>query len=215
MLLSEKFSPPTTPRRAARRAAMLNAARDLFAEQGFSGTTLSDILKVSGGSRTSLYEFFGDKHGLLLAVLDDSSSYIQPVFAALESQALQNAPIRESLISFSIDFLQAVLSPPLLATGRILHSEGHRFPHIGREFMNLGPNLSWQYLAHYFERKLPQIDKPMQLAHMFLGAIQGEFMLMCRAGLRSDIRDEDIRDHVEMAVTLLMKAVDFDPSTES
>lgn len=215
MLLSEKFSPPTTPRRAARRAAMLNAARDLFAEQGFNGTTLSDILKVSGGSRTSLYEFFGDKHGLLLAVLDDSSSYVQPVFAALENQGLQDAPIRETLISFSVDYLHAILSPPLLATSRILHSEGHRFPHIGREFMDLGPNVSWRHLAKYFERKLPQVDKPMQLAHMFLGAIQGEFMLMCRAGLRSDIREDDIRNHVEMAVTLLLKAVDFYAPSQS
>lgn len=53
------------------RAAIEDAARKLFAERGFHGTTLADITSAAGKSSAVFYRYFNDKEDLL-AVLAES-----------------------------------------------------------------------------------------------------------------------------------------------
>ncbi len=53
------------------RGAIEQAARKLFAERGFHGTTLSDITSAAGRSPAVFYRYFDDKEDLL-AVLAES-----------------------------------------------------------------------------------------------------------------------------------------------
>lgn len=53
----------------SRRVAMLDAAEQLFGEQGFDDTTLTAIVARSGGSLATLYKLFETKEGLLAQVL--------------------------------------------------------------------------------------------------------------------------------------------------
>jgi AcrR family transcriptional regulator len=53
------------------RAAIEQAARKLFAERGFHGTTLADITSAAGKSAAVFYRYFADKEDLL-AVLAES-----------------------------------------------------------------------------------------------------------------------------------------------
>src|SRR4051812_16884118 len=53
------------------RQMILGAAADLFAEQGYQQTSLADVAERSGVSRGSIPWHFGDKQGLLAAVVDD------------------------------------------------------------------------------------------------------------------------------------------------
>lgn len=50
--------------------AALDRAMDLFWRQGYDGTSLGDLLEHMQISRQSLYDTFGDKHRLFLAVMD-------------------------------------------------------------------------------------------------------------------------------------------------
>ncbi|MFN8228846.1 MAG: TetR/AcrR family transcriptional regulator [Mycobacterium sp.] len=62
------------------RAAIEQAARKLFAERGFHGTTLGDITSAAGKSPASFYRYFDDKEDLL-AVL--AESFLHDVLAGL------------------------------------------------------------------------------------------------------------------------------------
>lgn len=53
------------------RRAIEDAARDLFAQRGFHGTTLSDITSAAGRSPASFYRYFTDKEDLLAALAKD------------------------------------------------------------------------------------------------------------------------------------------------
>lgn len=53
----------------ARRAAILRAARDSFAERGFSGSSLRDIAERAGTTHAVLQHHFSNKDELLAAVL--------------------------------------------------------------------------------------------------------------------------------------------------
>lgn len=52
------------------RDALELAARKLFAERGFHGTTLSDITSAAGKSPAAFYRYFADKEDLLAALAE-------------------------------------------------------------------------------------------------------------------------------------------------
>jgi AcrR family transcriptional regulator len=52
------------------RAAIEQAARKLFAESGFHGTTLADITSAAGKSPAVFYRYFADKEDLLAALAE-------------------------------------------------------------------------------------------------------------------------------------------------
>jgi AcrR family transcriptional regulator len=52
------------------REAIAQAARKLFAERGFHGTTLADITSAAGKSPAAFYRYFTDKEDLLAALAE-------------------------------------------------------------------------------------------------------------------------------------------------
>lgn len=60
------------------REAIEQAARKLFAERGFHGTTLADITSAAGKSSAVFYRYFGDKEDLLAALAE---SFLHEVVA--------------------------------------------------------------------------------------------------------------------------------------
>ncbi len=99
-------------RRAATRAKLINAARKLFARDGYAGTHTNDILDYTGLSRGALYHHFQTKQDLFEAV-----------FVAISKEAIEyavkhgkrNESSLESLISACIAWLRAVRRPEAAA----------------------------------------------------------------------------------------------------
>ena len=61
------------------RGAIEQAARELFAERGFHGTTLADITSAAGKSPAVLYRYFADKEDLLAALAESFlSDVVEP-----------------------------------------------------------------------------------------------------------------------------------------
>jgi TetR/AcrR family transcriptional regulator, transcriptional repressor for nem operon len=54
----------------ATRERIVRAAAELIAERGAAGTSLDDVRAATGASKSQLYHYFGDKHGLVEAVVD-------------------------------------------------------------------------------------------------------------------------------------------------
>jgi TetR/AcrR family transcriptional regulator, transcriptional repressor for nem operon len=49
---------------------VLKKAKELFCEKGYNGTSMDDLVQATGLSRSSIYDTFGDKHGLFLKSLN-------------------------------------------------------------------------------------------------------------------------------------------------
>ena len=61
---------PQTKRGHERRLALLISANDLFLERGYDAVSLDDIVNHAGGSKASIYKYFGNKEGLFTAICD-------------------------------------------------------------------------------------------------------------------------------------------------
>src|ERR1700723_2087132 len=55
-------------RTAQTQRALLNAAREVFTEQGFTEASIADVVERAGSSVGSLYHHFGGKSELFLAL---------------------------------------------------------------------------------------------------------------------------------------------------
>lgn len=69
------------------RAKLIAAGRKAFAEKGFAGAIMDDLTAEAGLTRGALYHNFGDKRGLLAAVVDE----IDSAMAARAHEAGQRA----------------------------------------------------------------------------------------------------------------------------
>lgn len=100
-----------------RRRAFIEAARALFIEQGYERTTLGSIVELAGGSLATLYKLFGNKDGLLEAVVFDHSAISESLSRRLAS--MRSNP-QEALPLIAADLREQLLDPEFLALARIV-----------------------------------------------------------------------------------------------
>ncbi|MGH2950711.1 MAG: TetR/AcrR family transcriptional regulator, partial [Solirubrobacterales bacterium] len=72
-------------RSQATRAALIGAARELFADRGYAGVGTEEIVKGAGVTRGALYHHFGGKRDLLRAVYEQMESEFMERIAAAAS----------------------------------------------------------------------------------------------------------------------------------
>ncbi len=65
--------------RTSTREKILAAAAQIFAEQGYPGTTIAQIAKAAGVSEGSIYEHFNGKEDLFLAISTEKLSEVLPL----------------------------------------------------------------------------------------------------------------------------------------
>src|SRR5271154_7540737 len=67
---------PLTPRGAATRARIVEAAAQLVGDRGVAGTSLDDIMAASQTSKSQLYHYFADKDALICAVVQQRAAAV-------------------------------------------------------------------------------------------------------------------------------------------
>lgn len=90
MLLASKIGrvTPSASRlpRSERRESLLAAAREVFVEAGYHAAAMDEIAARAGVTKPVLYQHFGSKRDLYLAVLDEGAEqFLQSVGRALKS----------------------------------------------------------------------------------------------------------------------------------
>ncbi|HEY6797623.1 MAG TPA: TetR/AcrR family transcriptional regulator [Kineosporiaceae bacterium] len=78
---------PPTAQGVATRARIVVAAAELVSRRGVAATSLDDVRAASATSKSQLYHYFGDKAGLVLAVVEHHRDTV------LAGQALLEEPL--------------------------------------------------------------------------------------------------------------------------
>jgi TetR/AcrR family transcriptional regulator, transcriptional repressor for nem operon len=67
---------PLTEQGRATQERIVAAAAGLIAERGVAATSLDDVMTLTAASKSQLYHYFGDKHGLVEAVVEYQSAAV-------------------------------------------------------------------------------------------------------------------------------------------
>lgn len=108
---------PQTRRGQERRLALLICATDLFLERGYDAVSLDDIVNHAGGSKTSIYKYFGNKEGLFTAICD----YRREVFfkGVCVPYIPEKIDLKNYLNQTLIRFYQHIIKPENIAFMRL------------------------------------------------------------------------------------------------
>ncbi|MCX2724774.1 TetR/AcrR family transcriptional regulator [Roseibium salinum] len=90
------------------RARLIGAARKAFAEQGYSAASMDDLTASVGLTRGALYHNFGDKKGLLQAVVSQIDGEISAQARAVGQKAENDW---ERLLAEGIAYIEMALKP--------------------------------------------------------------------------------------------------------
>jgi AcrR family transcriptional regulator len=114
----------------ARLRRILDVAQRMFIEHGYQHTTLDAILARSGGSKATLLKYFGNKAGLLTAILNRVAEHL----VADAVDAAQFGDPRKALTAFGTAVLSFYVRPDSLVIYRSVIAEGYRHPALARGF---------------------------------------------------------------------------------
>ena len=104
--------------------ALLQAAADVFFEQGYVATSIDAIIERAGGSKRNIYSEFGSKQGLFAAIVRENSDSALSTLAADDVEGLDLA---ETLAAFGRHLMDVYMSPTVVGIYRIAVTEAHRF----------------------------------------------------------------------------------------
>ena len=186
-------------RSAATRAALVDAARPLFAEHGFGGVGTETIVRAAGVTRGALYHQFADKTELFAAVFEAVEEDIGGRIDALVTGSGSTDPI-DAMRTGAAAWLEASAEPEvqqivLLDAPAVLGWE--RWREIG---MRYGMGLVEAVLGHAMEvGRVPR--QPLRpLAHMLVGALDEAALYVARADDQA-IAAEEARAVVDRLIT--------------
>jgi AcrR family transcriptional regulator len=166
-------------RREATRAALIAAARELFAARGYAGVSTEEIVQRAGVTRGALYHHFNGKHDLFRAVYER-------VEQELTERIVTQVPLAGDdpvavLRGGTSVFLDACLEPEvqriaLLDAPAVLGYEEWRA--IGERY---GLGLIHAAVARAVEVGAIPAQPVRALAHVLLGALDEAALLIARA----------------------------------
>lgn len=121
---------------ARNRARLLEAAAWLVAERGAEHVTMHEVAQVAGVGKGTLFRRFGDRNGLLLALLDDVEAEFHEAYTFGPPPLGPGATASERLTAFGCALIERVADRTDLgpALGRQVPSDRRQTSHYGRAF---------------------------------------------------------------------------------
>ncbi|MGW0818331.1 TetR/AcrR family transcriptional regulator [Streptomyces viridiviolaceus] len=118
------------------RARLLEAAAWLVAERGAEHLTMHEVALVAGVGKGTLFRRFGDRNGLLLALLEDVEAEFHEAYTFGPPPLGPGVPAKDRLTAFGCALIERVADPTDLgpALGRQIPVERRQTTHYGRAF---------------------------------------------------------------------------------
>ena len=79
---------------------VLHSSATLFAERGFLGTSVNDLVEAAGLTKNAFYSYFPNKEALALAIVEHTANQWPPMIAAVEAM---RAPAVDTVIALSFE----------------------------------------------------------------------------------------------------------------
>lgn len=198
-----KVASRLTSRGVIRREQIIDAATEMFLEQGYEAVSVDEIIRVVGGSKTNLYKQFGGKEGLLGEIV---AQMCNTFLGSLNQLDISTLRASDGLRVLASTLLRVLLKERHVAFQRLMFAVSGRFPDMTRIWSQSGPERSQQLIAAFIVSRqgageLREGD-PGMLAALFHDMVVSSLLNRCLMGERPS--QEEIRRTVDAAVELFI-----------
>lgn len=163
------------------RAFILEKTAPVFNRQGYSGTTLSDLTKVTGLTKGALYGNFQDKQGIAAAAFKHSMEKVRRATLASTSKATTN---KDKLLQLFEFFGAFVMNPPVPGGCPMMNTAVEADDN--QDFIRTEVVAEIKRTMRYFSTLIQQgiqagefkaNIKPVEIASMFFCSIEGAIVM--------------------------------------
>ena len=145
------------PSSLRKRAAILDAAEQVFLRDGYLGANMDELTALSGVSKQTVYAHFGSKEALFVELVE---SMTRGAGDGVHTDDLPDPSspddLRTALTDYAVRQLTAVMAPRILRLRRLVIGEESRFPELARVLWENGPARAVDALAGHVARLTEQ-----------------------------------------------------------
>lgn len=202
-----KPASPGRPKDLGKRAAILEAAKRLFSNEGFNGASMDQIAAEAGVSKLTVYSHFGDKEALFSAAVRAKCEEMLP--DDLFAQELKG-PLRTQLGAIANAFFALISSDEAISTQRMMMALGQADDPLRKLFWEAGPQRTHDAFAAFLQWRVEagelEIADVSRAAEQFFSLIKGEIHGPMICGLCAKPQRGDVATHIEATVDMFLRA---------
>lgn len=185
----------------ARRQAFLDAAREVFMDQGYEAASVNDVVRIAGGSMATLYAQFGNKGGLFLAVMADQH---ERFVRAITPRCDEGGTLEEGLRAMGEHYLRAMLDRSNLSFYRIVAGESRKFPQELQTYIASGNDIVREVIAALIRTHDHAIRDPDLVASLLIDVWRSKHHFKALADQTYTLTEEQLRDHIASATDMVL-----------
>jgi len=137
------------PKDASKRKDIMDAARRLFLQHGFHGTSMDALAKGACVSKATLYSHFEDKDALYRALINDKMAD----YKVDDFTDMLNWDVASDLQLIAKHMLDLIFDPEALDMLRMVIAEGRTGSGVAALFKEVGPQRLLSQISEYLERQ--------------------------------------------------------------
>jgi len=190
-----------------RRKSILAAAQKVFLERGYANASIDAVVELAGGSKATVYQQFGNKEGLLGALVAEGAEEL----AHLVHDLPLDGALEESLRAFGRHYLGLIMRPDRLALIRLVIGECGRVPEIGDVFYRTGPQVIGKWLTEFFRgvaaAGLITTTDPERTAYQLIHALRGDLYMQVQLNPTRRPTETELHKHIDFVVETFLDGV--------
>ncbi len=200
-------SGPGRPKDLAKRAAILDAAKALFAREGFAGVSMDRIAAEAGVSKLTVYSHFGDKESLFSESIRTLCEEMLPdEFFKVQA----DGTLRGQLRHIAEGFFSLVVSDEAISTHRIMVTPGQADQSLRRIFWEAGPRRTHDSFAAFLRTAVDEgkldIGDVDCAAKQFFTLLKGELYGRMMCGVCDKPSADEVTAHLDATVDMFLRA---------
>lgn len=189
-----------------RRRSILEAAYMVLVERGYAGTSTLEIARRARVSKRELYAEFGNKAGILRALIATTSSRMRLPLATVEVSDRES--FADALIAYGKAALGELTGPAVIATNRLAIAEAGRSSEMGRILEQDGREPNRKALVELMAKAqaagvLAPSD-PNQPSAEFFSLLMGDLMIRLLLGVTPRPSAREIAKRADAATAAVL-----------
>ncbi|MGA7964686.1 MAG: TetR/AcrR family transcriptional regulator [Gammaproteobacteria bacterium] len=198
-----------TTNTSPRRDAIIEAARDVFLRESYSGTSMESVAHQAGVSKQTIYNHFANKDELFRALVLNVCAQFSVTLGDYTQFPDQDP--ETVLTRFGEEVLKMLSCSDIMRLHRLLQLEGRNHPSLAESFYKFGPDRIARWLTSYLEAQVErgrlQVAMPRIAAEQFVTMLMGHLRLRHLLGFTATPDKEERTRYVTSAVTIFLNGV--------